>query len=103
MITFQEARKIAEKLGLTPRVGRRKENFYKYVHKGVTVLTTAVPHGRGEFYLERKFRDQLTINAGQLSEAKKCPFGPKQFRLHLVEIGLIPEEEEEDEGETGEE
>ena len=93
MITFQEARRIAEKLGLTPRVGRRKENFFKYVHSGVTVLTTAVPHGRGEFYLERKFRDQLTIDAGQLGEAKKCPFGPEEFRLHLVEIGLIPEED----------
>ncbi len=93
MITFQEARRIAEKLGLTARVGRRKENFYKYVYKGVTVLTTAVPHGRGEFYLERKFRDQLTINAGQLGEAKKCPFGPEELRLHLVEIGLLPEED----------
>ena len=92
MITFQEARKIAEKLGLTPRVGRRKENFYKYVYEGVTVLTTAVPHGRGEFHLERKFRDQLTIDAGQLREAKKCPFGPEEFRRHLAEIGLISEE-----------
>ncbi|HKI05877.1 MAG TPA: hypothetical protein VKK31_28105 [Thermoanaerobaculia bacterium] len=93
MITFLEARKIAEKLGLTPRIGRRKENFYKYVYQGVTVLTTAVPHGRGEFYLERKFRDQLTIDAGQLQEAKKCPFGPEEFRRHLADIGLIPEEE----------
>jgi hypothetical protein len=100
MITFQEARKIAEKLGLTPRVGRRKENFYKYVHKGVTILTTAVPHGRGEFYLERRFRDQLTINAGQLQEAKKCPFGPKEFWKHLVEIGLIAEEEDQAEADS---
>ncbi len=92
MITFQEARRIAEKLGLTPRVGRRKENFYKYVHEGVTVLTTAVPHGRGEFHLERKFRDQLTIDAEQLQEAMKCPFGPEELRQHLTEIGLIPEE-----------
>lgn len=92
MITFQEARKIAEKLGLMPRVGRRKENFYKYVHEGVTVLTTAVPHGRGEFHLERRFRDQLAISAGQLQAAKKCPFGPQEFKKHLAEIGLISED-----------
>jgi len=92
MITFQEARKIAEKLGLTPRIGRRKENFYKYVYQGVTVLTTAVPHGRGEFYLERKFRAQLTINAGQFPAANKCPFRPEAFRQHLADVGLIPED-----------
>lgn len=95
MITFQEARKVAEKLGLTPRIGRRKENFYKYVHRGVTILTTAVPHGRGEFYLERKFRDQLAISPGQLIDAKKCPFGKEEYRQHLVGIGLVPEDEDE--------
>lgn len=89
-MTKQEALRIVEKLGFTARHG--KELFYKYVHQGKLITTTAIPKGKGTLHIENDFRQQLRVNREQLALAKKCPFGAKEYRQHLTEVGLIDEE-----------
>jgi hypothetical protein len=89
-MTKQEALRIVEKLGFTARHG--KELFYKYVYQGKLITTTAIPKGRGTLHIENDFRQQLRVNREQLALAKKCPFGAKEYRKHLAEVGLIDEE-----------
>ena len=89
-MTKQEALRIVEKLGFTARHG--KELFYKYVYQGKLITTTAIPKGRGPLHIENDFRQQLRVNREQLALAKKCPFGAKEYRKHLAEVGLIDDE-----------
>jgi hypothetical protein len=87
MITKQEALRVAQKLGLQERKG--KEQFFKLVHNGMTILTTAVPKGRGPLRVADKFRNQLRLNREQLNGAIKCPFKESDYREHLIAIGVI--------------
>lgn len=89
-MTKQEALRIVEKLGFTARHG--KELFYKYIHQGKLITTTAIPKGRGTLHIENDFWQQLRVNREQLALAKKCPFGAEEYKEHLVEVGLIDEE-----------
>jgi len=93
-MTKQEALRIVEKLGFELRP--RKEIFCLYKHKGRLITTTAVPKGRGPLYVENDFRQQLKISREQLALAKKCPFGAKEYKGHLIELGLIEEDEVEE-------
>jgi len=92
MITIEEALKIARKLGLQERRG--KEIFFKLVHGGRTILTTAVPKGRGPLLFTNKFRNQLLLNQEQFEGARKCPFQDSHYLAHLTTIGRIPESDD---------
>lgn len=87
MITIQEGIKIAKKLGLQERKG--KEIFFKFVYEGMTILTTAVPKGRGPLLLTEKFRNQLLLDRDQFDDAVKCPFKAANYIDHLDDIGRI--------------
>jgi hypothetical protein len=90
-MTKREALKVVRKLGLKERKG--KELFFKLVHDGTTILTTAVPKGRGDLRIERKFRQQLKLTSEQLKGAIKCPFKRKDFLAHLRAISVIEQPE----------
>jgi hypothetical protein len=92
MMTKQEAGRVVIKFGMQERKG--KELFYKFIWQGTTILTTAIPKGRGSLHIEDKFRNQLRLNAEQLADARKCPFKRQHYVQHLKDIGLIPEEDE---------
>lgn len=92
MITKQEAGKVVTKLGLMERKG--KELFYKLVYRGTTVLTTAIPKGKGPLIVTDKFRNQLRLNQTQLADAVKCPFKEAHYLEHLRSIGLISDPED---------
>ena len=89
MITRQEAGRVVKKFGMQERKG--KELFYKLVWKGTTILTTAIPKGRGPLHIRDKFRNQLRLDHEQLADAVKCPFKESHYIEHLKSIGLIPE------------
>ena len=91
MITKQEAVKVAQKFGMQERKG--KHLFYKLVWKGQTVLTTAVPKGKGPLNCRDKFRNQLELSEKQLDDAVACPFKREHLIEHLQEIGKIPEDD----------
>jgi hypothetical protein len=91
-ITKQEAGKVVKKFGLQERKG--KEIFYKLVYNGVTILTTAIPKGRGPLYITDKFRNQLYLDPEQLAGAIKCPFKESHFIAHLKQINLIPDSDD---------
>jgi hypothetical protein len=93
-MTKQEALRIVVKLGFVARNG--KELFYKYVYDGRLITTTAIPKGKGTLHIENDFRQQLRVNREQLALARKCPFGAAEYRRHLVDIGLIEEDESEE-------
>ena len=95
-ITKQEAGKVVKKFGMHERKG--KELFYKFVWKGRTILTTAIPKGKGPFNCANEFRKQLMLSEEQLESAKKCPFKRPDLIARLKEAGEIPENEEDDEG-----
>ena len=88
MLTKQEARKVVDKFELVERKG--KHLFYKLVWNGETVLTTAIPHGKGPFHSRDKFRNQLCLNEEQLNKAVECPFRLEHWIAHLKQIGRIP-------------
>ncbi len=94
MITKQEAGRVVRKFRMQERKG--KELFYKFVWKGRTILTTAIPKGKGPLNCRGDFRKQLTLNEEQLAEAVKCPFKRAELVAHLKAIGEIPEDEEDD-------
>lgn len=86
-MTKQEALKVVRKLGLRERKG--KEIFFKFVYGGTTILTTAVPKGKGELRIERKFRQQLKLTKEQLAAAVKCPFKRRHYLKHLRDLAVI--------------
>ena len=92
MITKQEARRVVSKFEMEERKG--KHLFYKLKWRGDTVLTTAIPHGKGPLNCRDKFRNQLYLSDEQLSEAVACPFKREHWLNHLREIGVIPEGED---------
>ncbi len=83
----KEALKVVRKLGLEERRG--KELFFKFSHNDKLILTTAIPKGQGDLYIEDKFRGQLKLTRAQLEGARKCPFKKKDYIKHLQEIGSI--------------
>jgi len=94
-ITKQEAGRVVTKFGMQERKGR--ELFYKFVWRGRTVLTTAIPKGKGPLNCGDKFRKQLELSEGQLGLAVKCTFRRPDFIAHLKNAGEIPESEEDEE------
>jgi hypothetical protein len=92
MITKQQAIRVATKFGMEERKG--KHLFYKFIWKGIIVLTTAVPKGKGQLHCRDKFRGQLRLSEGQLEDAVACSFGLSQLIEHLQQIGKIPKEDD---------
>lgn len=88
MITKLEALRVVAKFDLQVRKG--KELFFKLVYEGQTILTTAVPKGRGTLHITDKFCNQLCIDRDQLRGALKCPFKKKDYLEHLSSIGKLP-------------
>jgi hypothetical protein len=78
---------VVKKLGFKVRKG--KENFAKFHHNGLLILTTAVPKGRGDMYVSNQFRLQLRLSREQLDLAVRCPFGPGEYLAHLEKTGLL--------------
>jgi hypothetical protein len=93
MITKQEAVKVVTKFGMHER--KAKHLFYKLVWNGRTILTTAVPKGKGPLNCRDKFRNQLELSESQLEEAVACPFKREHLISHLKNKGLIPDEDDE--------
>jgi len=89
VITKQNAIRICRKLGLKERTGG-KEIQFKLVHNGITVLTTAVPKGKGELHIEDKIRKQLGLNHEQFAGADECPFKEVHYLKHLGDAGRLP-------------
>ena len=94
-ITKQEAGKVVKKFGMKERKG--KELFYKLTWKGTTVLTTAIPKGKGPLNCANDFRKQLLLSEEQLEAARKCPFKRPDLITHLKNAGEIPEDDEDTE------
>jgi hypothetical protein len=94
-ITKQEAGAVVRKFGLTERKG--KELFYKFTWKGRTILTTAIPKGKGPLNCRNEFRKELLLSEEQLASAIKCPFKRAHFVAHLKKAGEIPEDDKDDE------
>ena len=91
-ITKQEAIRVVEKFKMKARKG--PELFYKFTWRGQTILTTAIPKGKGPLNCADKFRKQLTLSEEQLELAKKCPFKRPQLIDHLKTAGEIPANED---------
>lgn len=87
-IKKQQALSVLKKLQFDIRTGG--ERFARFYHRGTLVLTTAVPHGKGDMYVSNQFRQQLKINQDQLREAIRCPFGHNEYLAHLEARGIIP-------------
>jgi len=92
MITKQEAVKVVTKFGMQERKG--KHLFYKLAWRGRTVLTTAIPKGKGPLNCRDKFRNQLELSESQLDDAVACPFKREHLISHLKSKGIIPKDEE---------
>lgn len=93
IITKQEAGRVVTKFEMKERKG--KELFYKLIWGGKTIITTAIPKGKGPMYCSDKFRNQLCLSEAQLEGAIKCPFKRGDLIKHLKSIGLISEDEDE--------
>jgi hypothetical protein len=89
VITKQKAIAVCEKLGLVKRA--RKEIQFKFVYNGRTIMTTAVPKGKGELHIEDKIRNQLLLDRVQFASAIQCPFKEADYLEHLQRIGELPE------------
>ncbi|HWM94432.1 MAG TPA: hypothetical protein VN493_27000 [Thermoanaerobaculia bacterium] len=94
-ITKQEAGKVVKKFKMKERKG--KELFYKFIWKGTTVLTTAIPKGKGPLNCANDFRKQLLLSEEELEAAKKCPFKRPDLIARLKKAGEIPEGDEDTE------
>lgn len=92
IITKQQAIRVATKFGMEERKG--KHLFYKFIWKGVLVLTTAVPKGKGPLHCRDKFRSQLRLSEGQLEDAVACTFNASHLIEHLKQIGRIPDDDD---------
>ena len=88
-VTKKEVKKALRKLGFKERTGGNHYRF-KFVHEGMTVLSTTVPYGRGELHiLEHKIRRQITLRRAQFDQAIACPFKAADYLRHLSQIGRV--------------
>jgi hypothetical protein len=94
-ITKQEAAAVVKKFKMKERKG--KELFYKFIWKGRTILTTAIPKGKGPLNCGNDFRKELLLSEEQLENTKKCPFKRPHFIANLKRAGEIPEDDEDTE------